>query len=166
MTVPENVTRAHDPMCMVCGPANPSNLGVEAWIDGDRVFGTVPLDDRHAGAPGFAHGGAIAAIMDDLLGSVLLLIDTPAVTASLTVDFKAPALLERRLELEAWCEGIDGRKLHLCGVARQDGVVVAEARSLFLQVDVSHWEASGRPLPAGWDTWGAGSTGTGPASAV
>jgi acyl-coenzyme A thioesterase PaaI-like protein len=153
MSAPDQV--AHDPMCMGCGPANPSNLGVEAWLDEDRVRGTVPLDDRHAGAPGFAHGGAIAAIMDDLLGSVLLLVDRPAVTASLTVDFKAPALLGRDLVLEAWCEGIDGRKLDLRGEARQDGVLVAEARALFLQVDVSHWEASGRPLPAGWDTWGA-----------
>ena len=147
--------RTHDPMCLGCGPANPSSLGVVLRIDGDRVRGHVLLDDRHTGAPGFAHGGAIAAVMDDLLGHVLIQLDRPAVTATLTVDFRAPALLGRRLELEAWCERIEGRKLHLRGEICDQGTIVAEGRAIFVQVDVSHWEASGAPLPSNWQDWGA-----------
>jgi len=147
--------RTHDPMCMGCGPANPSSLGVVLRIDGDRVRGHVRLDERHTGAPGFAHGGALAAVMDDLLGHVLIQLDRPAVTATLTVDFRAPALLGRELELEARCERIEGRKLHLRGEIRDQDTIVAEGRAIFVQVDISHWEAAGVPLPSNWRDWGA-----------
>jgi len=146
--------RSHDPMCMGCGPANPNSLGVSVWFEGQRVHGEVRLDERHSGAPGYAHGGAIAAIMDDLLGQVLIPLDRPAVTATLTVDFRGPALLGRTLSLEGWCEKIDGRKLHLRGEIRDGDILVAEARALFIHVEVSHWEASGQPLPESWQGWG------------
>ncbi len=115
MTVDATTARTHDPMCMGCGPANPNNLGVTVRFEGDRVRGEVLLDERHSGAPGFAHGGAIAAVMDDLLGQVLIPLDRPGVTATMTVDFRGPALLGRTLVLEGWCEKIDGRKLHMRG---------------------------------------------------
>lgn len=146
--------RTHDPMCMGCGPSNDRNLGVVAHVEGERVLGTVLLDERHSGAPGYAHGGAIAAIMDDLLGQVLIALDRPGVTATLTVDFKAPALLGRELALEAWCERIEGRKIFLHGEVRDGAELVAVGRGLFIHVDVSHWEASGQPLPASWEGWG------------
>ncbi|WP_233243814.1 PaaI family thioesterase [Paraconexibacter algicola] len=146
--------RTHDPMCMGCGHANPGNLGVRVWFEGQRVHGEVLLDERHSGAPGYAHGGAIAAIMDDLLGQVLIPLDRPGVTATITVDFRGPALLGRTLSLESWCEKIDGRKLHMRGEIRDGDTLVAEARALFIHVDVSHWEASGQPLPESWQGWG------------
>ena len=139
---------------MGCGPENPASLGARFRIDGDRIRGTVTFDERQVGAPGFAHGGAVAAVMDDLLGSVLLVLNRPAVTASLTVDFRAPAFLGRELTLEAWCDRIEGRKLHLLGVVYDGEDVIAEGRAMFLQVDLSHWEASGEPLPESWGRWG------------
>lgn len=113
------------------------------------------LDDRHGGAPGYAHGGAIAAVMDDLLGQVFIPLKRPGLTATLTVDFRGSAPLGRRLSLEGWCEEIDGRKMHMRGEIRDGDTLVAEARALFIHVDISHWEASGRPLPASWQDWGA-----------
>jgi acyl-coenzyme A thioesterase PaaI-like protein len=141
-------------MCMGCGAENPDSLGVRVRFEDDRVHGTVMLDHRHGGAPGFAHGGALSAVMDDLLGNVLIVIDRPGVTATKTVDFRGPALLGRTLRLEAWCERIDGRKLHLRGEIWDEETLVAEGRALFIHVDLSHWEASGHPLPASWQGWG------------
>lgn len=145
----------HDVMCMGCGTANSANLGVTVHIEDDRVRGTVLLDTRHAGAPGFAHGGALAAIMDDLLGQVLIPLDRPGVTATMTVDFHAPALLGRTMDLEAWCERVDGRKLHMRGEIRDGETLVAAGSALFIHVDVSHWETSGHALPPHWAGWGA-----------
>lgn len=154
MTADTAPVRTHDPMCMGCGAENPDSLGVRVRFESDRVHGNVTLDHRHGGAPGFAHGGALSAVMDDLLGNVLIVIDRPAVTATMTVDFRGPALLGRTLRLEAWCEEIDGRKLHLRGEIWDDERLVAEGRALFIHVDVSHWEASGQPLPPNWQGWG------------
>ena len=80
-------------------------------------------------------------------------------TAKLEVEYRAPAMLGTPIEMCAWCERIDGRKLYLRGEIRQGGNVVVEASALFIHVDVSHWASSGVPLPDGWHTWGAGTVG-------
>jgi acyl-coenzyme A thioesterase PaaI-like protein len=112
------------------------------------------LDRRHEGAPGFAHGGIVAAALDDLFGGVLVILETPAVTARLTVDYRAPVLLGRTLTLTGWCESTDGRKLHLVGTIHDADTLVAEAQALFMEVDVAHFAKSGLPLPAEWQRWG------------
>lgn len=156
MTAAHAAALTHDPMCMGYGPANPASLGVRVRFEGDRAVGTVVLDDRHAGAPGFAHGGAVAAIMDDLLGQMLIPLNRPGVTATITVDFRGPALLGRTLALEAWCERIEDRKLHLRGTIHDGATLIAEGRALFVHVDLAHWQTSGQPLPASWQHWGEG----------
>lgn len=144
---------AHQPHCLGCGPDNPASMGLRLRTVDDRVTGRVRFDRRQEGAPGFAHGGAVATVLDDALGTVLVLIRRPAVTANLTVDFRAPAFLDRDLEVEAWCEHVDGRKLHLAGRLTDAGDVVAEARGLFVEVEIDHFRRGGQPLPDRWDTW-------------
>lgn len=144
---------AHQPHCMGCGPENPAGMGLRLSIVGDRVEGQVRFDRRQEGAPGFAHGGAVATVLDDALGSVLLVIRRPAVTANLNVDFRAPAFLHRDLDIEAWCENIDGRKLSLAGRLLDGEHTVAEVRALFLEVDVQHFRRGGQELPDGWSEW-------------
>lgn len=132
-------------------------------IQGNRVVGDVTLDHRHEGSPGFAHGGVVAAALDDLLGGVLVLLEQPAVTANLSVDYRAPVLLEQPLELEGWSESRTGRKLMLRGEMRQGGALVAEATALFLAVDLEHFLKSGAPIPVEWQSWlGQRQAATGP----
>jgi len=127
---------------------------------GDRVRGEATLDRRHEGAPGFVHGGAIATVLDDALGSVLMLLRMPAVTARLEVNYRRPAFIDRPFEVEAWHERTDGRKLHLAAELREaGGEVLAEASALFLRVETAHFlqgatdlpdvfkDSDGRPLP-------------------
>ncbi len=151
---PDGTVPEHQPHCMVCGTANSASIGLRMRIQGDRVHGTMCLDRRQEGAPGFAHGGAIAAALDDLLGTVLILLERPAVTASLTVDYRAPAVLGRELSLTGWAVAVEGRKLHLRGEVHDGEQLVAEARALFLAVDLAHFKSSGQPLPEAWSTWG------------
>ena len=129
----------HQPNCLGCGDRNPGSMGLRLRVDGERVTGEVTLDERHEGAPGFAHGGAIATVLDDALGTLLLVLRRPAVTAKLEVDFRRPAFLNRPFSVEAWTERVDGRKLHLAGRLTDGGEVVAEARALFVEVELSHF---------------------------
>ena len=129
----------HHPGCMGCGPENPAGIGMRMERDGDRVHGSVELDQRHQGAPGYAHGGAVATILDDALGMLLLVLRRPAVTARIEVDFRRPAYLGRRFEVEAWVDRVDGRKLWMAAALHDHGEVVAEARSLFLEVKPEHF---------------------------
>jgi uncharacterized protein (TIGR00369 family) len=127
-------------------------MGLKLRIDGDRVRGSVTLDERQEGAPGFAHGGALATLLDDALGTLLVVLQRPAVTANLSIDYRAPVFIGRPLELEAWAESIDGRKLHLAGkiIDAESGKLVAEGTALFLEVDLTHFEqGTGRPIDWG-----------------
>jgi len=129
----------HQPNCLGCGDDNPCGMGLRLVSDGDRVSGEVTLDRRHEGAPGYAHGGAIATLLDDALGSLLVMMRVPAVTVNLNVDYRRPALLGRAFAIRGWVERTEGRKLYFAGDLRDGDTVVAEARGLFLKVDVEHF---------------------------
>jgi acyl-coenzyme A thioesterase PaaI-like protein len=149
--VPGPVTRfTHHANCFGCGTENPASLGLRFEVEGARVTTPVRFDRRHEGAPGIAHGGAVAAALDDTLGTLPIAIGKVAVTASLTVEFRAPALLDHDYVGEAWVERLDGRKIHLRGELREGERLIAEGRGLFLEVDRTHFEAGGQPLPPNW----------------
>src|SRR3954447_14689279 len=129
----------HQPNCMGCGPDNPASLGLRMRTDGDGVAGEVTFGAVHEGPPGFAHGGAVAAALDDALGMLLMRLRRPAVTRRLEVDYERPCFVERRYDVVARCERVDGRKLWLLAELREDGEVVAAARGLFIVVDAEHF---------------------------
>lgn len=100
------------------------------------------FDVRHVGAPGIAHGGAVATVLDDLFGFVLYLVGEPAVTRHLEVGYRAPVLLGVPYLLEARLDRREGRKLFL----RADGVdergaPVLDARAVFVIVGFEHFAA-------------------------
>lgn len=139
----------HHPNCLGCGEQNAGGLGLRMRAESNRVLGEVTLDRRHEGAPGFAHGGAVATALDDALGALMMVLEVPAVTAKLEVDYRRPALLGRRFELEVWLESREGRKLRLAGELREEGERVAAVRALFIEVDREHFiRGAGEPWPA------------------
>lgn len=141
----------HQPNCLGCGDRNPASMGVRLRRAGERIRGEVTLDERHEGAPGFAHGGAVATVLDDSLGSLLVILERPAVTAKLEVNYRRPAFLGRRFEIEAWVEETDGRKLWLAGELRDQGEPVADARGLFVEVELEHFLQGEDKRPDDWD---------------
>lgn len=146
----------HQPHCLGCGDQNPASMGLRLRIDGDHVRGEVTLDRRHEGAPGFAHGGAVATILDDALGTTLVILKRPAVTAKLEIDYRQPAFLGRPFDVEAWVESVDGRKINLAGELRDGDAIIAQAHGLFLEVAIEHFLKGGQELPAGWRGRGEG----------
>jgi acyl-coenzyme A thioesterase PaaI-like protein len=142
----------HQPRCLGCGPDNPAGIGLRVRRDGDHVVGEATLNVNHEGAPGYAHGGAVATLLDDAFGFVAMLGGHPAVTARLEVDYRAPVLIGRPLSVEAWDEAEPGeRKRRLRGVLRdEDGKVLAEASALFVVVDPSHFHDEAGGMPEHW----------------
>jgi len=138
---------------MGCGPDNAAGLAMGMRAVDGRVVGSVTLDNRHEGSPGLAHGGAVATALDDLFGGVLVLLEQPAVTANLSVDYRAPVFLGVPLPLVGWCHARTGRKLELRGEMRHADTLLAEATALFLAVDLEHFMRSGAPMPAEWSAW-------------
>ncbi len=134
------VLPTHNPACFGCGDV-PDGLRMRFRVTGPSTVATrVVLADRHQGAPGIAHGGMVALLFDEVLGYTQAFVPEPAVTASLTTDYRRPVPVGEPLELTGSLDRRDGRKLHVSGEIRlADGRVAATATGLFLTVPLSHF---------------------------
>jgi acyl-coenzyme A thioesterase PaaI-like protein len=63
------------------------------------------------GPPGHAHGGSIAAVLDEALGAAAWMAGHRAVVARLTVDFREMVRLDTDATVEAWVTLVEGRKV-------------------------------------------------------
>ncbi|MEV3905518.1 PaaI family thioesterase [Mycobacterium sp. NPDC050551] len=129
---------------MGCGPDNPNGLQMTVFRSGQQVYTDLVFDERHGGAPGLAHGGAIAAACDDLLGFTLWIVGTPAVTRNLTIGYLQPVPLHQSHRIAARVDGREGRALHVSATGTgHDGIVRFTATAMFVAVDAGHFAAHG-----------------------
>lgn len=142
---------SHYAQCFGCGDAQPDGLHLSAVAGtGVRVSAEFTVAAAHQGAPGLAHGGVLAAAFDEALGMLLWLLAKPAVTRRLETDFLRPVPVGATLHIEAWCTGVDGRKIYSQAEGRlggPQGQLAVRAAALFVSVPLEHFTAHG---------WGAG----------
>jgi acyl-coenzyme A thioesterase PaaI-like protein len=135
----------HWPTCFGCGPEAEAGLHAVTRKVGDEVHCTYTFTSRHEGAPGIAHGGAVAALVDDVCGGLLFVIREPAVTRTLNVEYLKPVLVGETYDLVAKVDRREGRKLFITCEGRDGaGTLVLRGGGLFLVVDLSHFDAATR----------------------
>ncbi len=78
--------------CFVCGPANPAGLGLvfSQNPDSGETETTVTFTDRFQGWEKVAHGGLVAAVLDEVLIQAAAARGLKCVTAEITIAFKSP----------------------------------------------------------------------------
>ena len=94
----------------------------------------------HEGGPGVAHGGWVAAVLDELLGQLAVEYSARVVTANLSIDYRRPVPIDQPLIGRANWLSQDGRKIRTAGslcLAASDAVL-AEATGLFILIDPDH----------------------------
>lgn len=138
---PDGGDRTNFPDCLVSGKANPMGLAAGLSRDGEEAVLRTTLGPAFEGAPGRAHGGVVAALLDEVMGFVLSIHATPAYTGQLTVTYRAPTPIGAELELRARLSSRHGRKLRIEGRACCGDVLVAEAEGLFVAVEPEHFAA-------------------------
>ena len=102
----------------------------------DRLVGRAWFGPRSSGPPGHAHGGSMAAVLDEAMGAAAWRAGHISVAASLQTEFRAMLPLGTDALLEAWVERHEGRKVWTRGLLRgDDGRLFAEATALFIRLD-------------------------------
>ena len=141
------VLPSHHAHCLGCGAENPHGHHLIVIRDGvDTVVATHTFDARHVGAPGIAHGGAVATVFDDLFGFLLYSIGDLAVTRKLEVEYLSPVLLDVEYTLQATIAERSGRKIHMAATLEDsNGDPAARSSALFVTVDIEHFKSRGRP---------------------
>jgi acyl-coenzyme A thioesterase PaaI-like protein len=139
----------HTPTCYGCGSENASGFHLEVWRTGDEIYTDLAFDERHIGGPGLAHGGAIAAACDELLGFTVWLIGAPAVTRALSIDYLAPVPLHETHRMTATVDGEKGRAIHVSAKgASSSGKVSFTASGIYVRVPFEHFKDFGTmPTP-------------------
>jgi Thioesterase superfamily len=100
-----------------------------------RLYGHGVFHAAYEGPPGYVHGGWIALAFDEVLGMANIAGGHPGMTGRLNVRYRRPTPLHTEIQLEAWTEQVDGRRIVTRGTLAVDGAVTAEAEGLFVVID-------------------------------
>lgn len=101
------------------------------------------------GPPGYAHGGSVAAVLDEAMGAAAWVAGHPSIAARIAVDFRHFVPLGLDGLIEAWVDGVDGRKITTrARLLDGDGRALAEGGGLFVKLTAEQIRRARLPLPA------------------
>lgn len=95
------------------------------------------------GGPGIAHGGALAAVLDEVMGFCAWYNGHPVVTGSLTIHYRQSVPVGTETNVETWVQEVVGRKVYTKGrmYSTGDGAVTyAESEAVFIVLRDEHFE--------------------------
>ena len=122
--------------CFGCGPGHPTGLRVRVFKEDGGVVSPIIVPQVYEGPPGAAHGGIVAAYLDEVLAaSCVAASGRVSVTGELTVRYVRPVPSETPLLGRA--RAVDnGRHADAEGALEvfATGEVVATARGRFVHV--------------------------------
>jgi acyl-coenzyme A thioesterase PaaI-like protein len=100
-----------------------------------RLVGRAWFGPGAQGPPGHAHGGSMAAVLDEALGAAAWVAGHIAVAAQLDTSFRRMLPLGTDAWLEAWVEREEGRKIWTAGrLLDAAGQPYASATGLFIEL--------------------------------
>ena len=118
----------------ISGRDNPIAPPVEITFGDGAVEARVTFSRSFEGAPGFVHGGAIAAAFDQVLGMANLVSGHPGMTGTLTVRYVSPTPTESEIRFEAKAGEKEGRKSLVTGSCYAGDTLTAEAEATFVML--------------------------------
>lgn len=106
---------------------------------GAAVRASVVFGHRACGHPTLVHGGALAAVLDDVCGVLFLSLGQSGFTANLNINYRAPVPAQAPLVVEARVDRIEtarsgARKVYIKAVVKgaDTGRVHVDAEALFI----------------------------------
>jgi uncharacterized protein (TIGR00369 family) len=124
-----------NPRCFVCGKENPAGLGVDFEINKElRIISAnfTPLN-VHQGYEGIVHGGILSALLDEAMAKLTVSLGIPAVTAEITVKFKAPAAPGEGLLVSGRLTHETRRLIQAEAKIERGPILIAEAKGKLLR---------------------------------
>ena len=122
--------------CFVCGRDNPAGLGVDFEIDRERrsISAKFTPSDIYQGYEGIVHGGILSTLLDEAMAKLTVSLGIPAVTAEMTVTFKAPAAPGEELFVSGRLTHETRRLIQAEAKIERGPVVIAKAKGKLLRI--------------------------------
>lgn len=140
--------------CFVCGVENPSGLHMRFYeTETDEVLANYTIPAQFQGYPGIAHGGIIAAMLDEVGSRTFFRGDPPrlVVTAKMNVRYRRPVPTGVELRLTGKRVSDNGRVCLASGqIYHPDGSLLAEAELTLVEVQPDFFGGFGPAEEQGW----------------
>ena len=120
--------------CFVCGNENPHGIGITMFLDDDgTITSDFTLNEAHQGPPGHTHGGASAAILDELMGLVVWAAGHKVVAANININYRKLLPLNQPLTAESRITRVDERKVFSEGkMLLADSTVAVDGSGIYI----------------------------------
>ncbi len=132
--------------CFICGLENPVGLHLVFYEEQPgEIFAEVVLKAQYEGFPGMAHGGVVAAMLDEACGRALMGSDPQKprfmYTARLEIRYRQHVPLNQPLCLRGKALKDRGRMATAAAsLSTQDGKLLAEAEALLVDVPAQDYQ--------------------------
>ena len=104
------------------------------WNSSTAILsGNLLFEQSSEGAPGLVHGGAIAAVLDEIVSeAVFKTFDELAYTVSLTVRYKKPARLTELFTFKSWTTArAENKSFVIAQIFDKENALICEAEAIF-----------------------------------
>ncbi len=129
--------------CFACGELNAVGLRLVLHVAGDTCWTETTLASTFQGWEDVTHGGIVATILDEVMGWALASADSWGFTARLTIEYRRPTPIGRRLRAEGHL--VERRRRLLTTQARlldvETGEVLATADALYVAAPADRKQA-------------------------
>ena len=125
----------HSSGCFLCGDENECGVRLRFFVEGDEVCAKVTLPSHLNGYKKVAHGGVLAALLDESMGwaaTVFGGLRRMYLTGELTVKYLAPVPVGEEIEVRSRLLANAGRIAYGEGELFCGGKVFVRARGKFL----------------------------------
>lgn len=113
-------------------PFNPLGIPQSIHVVDGVAVSRIGLGPLYEGPPGLVHGGFSAAVLDALVGVVVMAEVAPSFTARLDISYLRAMPLDGEIEARAWVTEVADRRILAEGAISQAGRVAVEARGVFV----------------------------------
>lgn len=125
----------HSTRCFVCGDENECGVRTRFYVEDESVRTRVVLSRHLNGYKNVAHGGVLAALLDESMGWAATVFGRKHpmyVTGELTVKYLSPVSVGEEIEIVSRLENDAGRVAYSTGEIFREGKVCVRARGKFL----------------------------------
>lgn len=120
----------------VIGPSNPISPGLSIWFEQDgnetKAFASVTFNWLYEGADNICHGGWVAAVFDEFLGTAQILSGKTGMTGALTTRYHKPTPLNQALIMTARVDKVEDKKVYMTGEMHAGDKLTASCEGLFV----------------------------------
>lgn len=119
-------------------------------MEGARLFAKVWFGMGAEGPPHQAHGGSMAAVLDECMGFSCWINGHPVVAATITINFRRGLPLQEVVHVEAMPVSVQGVKVEARGriYCPATGIDYADGTGLFIVQPMERFQGNTPPRPA------------------